>query len=82
MNIKDTKKNSEVLKKYNEVFDGIKYCNKKINDNDSEHNKDFMKYKFNTDDEIPLNKQLYFFTITVVIRNIFEKDGKYYPQYF
>ena len=41
-----------------------------------------MKIKFNSDDDIPLNKQLYFPTITVIIRNIFEKDGKYYPQWF
>ena len=39
-----------------------------------------MKIKFNTDDVIPLNKQLHFPTITVIIRNIFEKDGTYYPQ--
>ena len=41
-----------------------------------------MKIKFNSDDDIPLNKQFYFPTITVIIRNIFEKDGKYYPQWF
>ena len=39
-----------------------------------------MNIEFNTDDDIPLNKQLNFPTITVIIRNIFEKDGKYYPQ--
>ena len=82
LNINSTDRNSEVLKKYNEVFDGIKDCIKKINDSDSEYDKDFTKIKFNTDDDIPLNKQLYFFTITVIIRNIFEKDGKYYPQCF
>ena len=41
-----------------------------------------MKIKFNSDDGIPLNKQLYLPTITVIVRNIFEKDGKYYPQCF
>ena len=39
-----------------------------------------MKIKFNTDDDIPLNKELYFPTITVIIRCVFEKDGKYHPQ--
>ena len=38
-----------------------------------------MKIKFNTDDNIPLNKKLYFPTITIIIRNVFEKGGKYYP---
>ena len=48
----------------------------------TEYDKDFMKIKFNSDDNIPLNKQLNFSTITVIIRNIFEKDGKYYSQIF
>ena len=39
----------------------------------------YMKIKFNSDDDIPLNKQLKLPTITVIIRNIFEKDSKYYP---
>ena len=42
--------------------------------------KDYMRIKFNTDDNIPLNKVLNFLTITVIIRCVFEKDGKYYPQ--
>ena len=71
LNIDDT--SSEILKKYNEVFNGIKYHIKKINDNDSEYEKDYMKIKFNTGDDIPLNKVLYFPTITVIIRCIFEK---------
>ena len=47
-----------------------------------EYGKDYMKIIFNSDDDIPLNKVLNFPTITVMIRNIFEKDGKYYPQIF
>ena len=41
-----------------------------------------MKIKFNSDDDIPLNKVLNFPTITVIIRNIFEKYGKYYSKRF
>ena len=41
-----------------------------------------MKIKLNSYDYIPLNKQLHFPRITVIFRNIFEKDGKYYPQIF
>ena len=47
-----------------------------------EYNKDYMKIKFNSDDNIPLNKQLNFLSLTVIIRNTFEKDGKYYPHMF
>ena len=79
MSIASTNRNSEAIKKYSEVWDGIKDCIEKINDRElGEYEKDFMKIKFNSDDDIPLNKQLNFLTVTVFIRNIFEKDGKYY----
>ena len=41
-----------------------------------------MKIKFNTDDNIPLNKIIYFPTITLIIRSVTQKDGKHYPQIF
>ena len=41
-----------------------------------------MKIKFDSDDNLPLNKILKFGVLTFIIRNIFEKDGKYYPQIF
>ena len=83
MNIASTDKNSEVLKKYSEVWSGIKDCIEGINDSKlGEYDNDYMKIKFNSDDDIPLNKQLNFLRLAVIIRNIFEKDGKYYPQVF
>ena len=73
-----------MFRKYSEVWNGIKNGIRKINDSElGEYDKDYMKIIFNSDDDLfLLNKQLYFPTITVVIRNIFEKDGKYYPQIF
>ena len=47
-----------------------------------EYAKDCMKIKFDSDDNLPLNKILKFRVLTIIIRNIFEKDGKYYPQIF
>ena len=43
-----------------------------------------MKIKFNTDDNIPLNKTIYFPTITIIISSITQKDDKKddYPQLF
>ena len=41
-----------------------------------------MKIKFNTDGNIPLNKIIYFPTITIIIRSAIKKYGKYYPQLF
>ena len=41
-----------------------------------------MKIKFNTNDNILLNKIIYFPTITITIRSTTQKDGKCYPQLF
>ena len=41
-----------------------------------------MKIKFNSDDDIPLNKLLKFHMVTITIRSVFEQDGKLYPQVF
>ena len=41
-----------------------------------------MKIKFNSDDDLPLNKSLQFHLMTITIRCVFEEDGKLYPQIF
>ena len=41
-----------------------------------------MKIKFNSDDDVPLNKPLKFNAMTIIIRSAFEEDGKFYPQIF
>ena len=76
--------NGDIMQKYQEVFDGIKEIVKKINDYSQpiKYDGNYMKIKFNTDDNIPLNKNIYFPTITIIMRSITQKDGKYYPQLF
>ena len=44
--------------------------------------KNYMKVKFNSDDDLPLNKILKCHTIAIIIRFVFEEDGKLYPQVF
>ena len=39
-----------------------------------------MKIKFNSDDDLPLNKSLKFRLMTITIRSAFEENGKLYPQ--
>ena len=38
------------------------------------------KTKFDLDDDLPLNKQLKCPTMTIVVRSVFEEDGKFYLQ--
>ena len=41
-----------------------------------------MKIKFNSDDDLPLNKPLKSHNMTIIIRSVFEEDGKIYPQVY
>ena len=41
-----------------------------------------MKIKFNSDDDLPLKKQLKLNNMIITIRSVFEEDGKLYPQVF
>ena len=41
-----------------------------------------MKIKFNSDDNLPLNKMPKLHLLTAIVRSVFEEDGKYYPQVF
>ena len=73
--------NKELPKKYADVWNGIKnktntivvrVIMKKIT----------RELKFNSDDDLPLNKPLKFHKITMIIRSVFEEVGKLYPQVF
>ena len=59
----------------------VKYQVEGINDSKSgEYGKDYMKIKFSSDDDLPLNKRLKFMSLAILVRTVFEEDGKYYPQ--
>ena len=77
-----TDENKELLKKYNDVFNGIKDKIKEVNSNECDHEKDYMKIKFNSDDDLPLNKPLKFHLMTTTIRSVFKEDGKLYLHLF
>ena len=67
---------------YAEVWGGSKCKIKTINSGkENGYGKDYMKIKFNSDDDLPLNKLLKFHAMTIIIRSVFE-DGKLYPQLF
>ena len=72
----------ELLKKYKDVWNGLKNKIKEINVVKSDYEKDYMKIKFNSDDNLPLNKPLKLHAMTIIIRSVFEENGKLYPQVF
>ena len=47
---------------------------------ENNYEKDYIKIKFHSDDELPLNEQIKSHAMTIVVRSVFEEDGKLYPQ--
>ena len=78
-----TDENKKVLKKYREIQDGIKSEIETINGGKrGEYGKRFMKIKFNTDDNLPLNKPIKLHLLTIIVKCIFEEDGQCFPQLY
>ena len=77
-----TDENKELLKKYNDVFNGIMGKMKKVSNDECDYKKDYMKIKLNSDDDLPLKKPLKFHSMTITTRSIFEDDDKLHPQVF
>ena len=75
--------NKNVLAKFTKHWDEIEHLVETINEGKKgEYEKDFMKVKFNSDVNLPVNKLLKLHMLTVILRHVFEEDGKYYPQVF
>ena len=73
----------KVLEEYTNLWDKIKSHIQSTNlDKSGEYEKDWMRIKFNSDDGLPLNKILKLHMLTIIVRSVFEEEGKYYPQVF
>ena len=74
LNLEFTDNKKEVLKKYAELWNRIKNLIEKIDHKPGKNGKDYMKIKFNSDDNLPLDKPLKFQMLTKIVR--------YYPQIY
>ena len=83
-----TDKNKKALEKYTRLWDEIKYHIQTINAgksgecNSIEYEKNYTKIKFNLDDDLSLNKIPKLHNLTIIVRSVFEEDGKCHLQVF
>ena len=75
-----TNESKEKIKKYEELWIKIRKLIRSITKNLDDYNEKYMKIKFNSDDELPLNKTIEIPSITIVARVIFVENDKYYPK--
>ena len=53
-----------------------------MDEKEIKYGQDLLRIKVDTDDKFPLSKFGNFSTRTIMIRSVFEENGKYYPQIF
>ena len=79
----DLNENKKVSKKYEEVWEDVKKEIETINGGEKiEYEKDYMKIRLKSNDDLPLNKPIKLRVLTIIIRCVIREDGKFYPQLF
>ena len=69
-----------MLKNHTELWDEIKEQIELITgDKVTNYSKDFMKIRFNTNDDLPLNKIINIPVCVVITSSIFKEDNEYHP---
>ena len=77
-----TNQSKEKIKKYKKLWSKIGDWIRSITKNSDDYNKKHMKIKFNSDDELSLDKPIKIPSIAIVVGAVFHENDKYYPQEF
>ena len=72
----------DVYKKLVDILESIKNKITEKTWDALEYDKDYMKIKFESNNIFPTDKDVNIHIATIIIRAIFAKDDKYYPQLF
>ena len=68
----------EIIKKYEELWNKTRDLTRSITKNSDDYDKKYMKLKFISDDELPLNKTIKIPSMIILIRVVFHENNKYY----
>ena len=73
-----------IRKNYEDLWCKTRDLTRSINKNSNDYDEKYMKIKFNSDVELPLNKTIEIASMIIVIRAVFyeNKNKKYYPEVF
>ena len=75
-----TNVSKEIIKHYEELWNKIRDIIRLITRNSDHYGEKYMKIKFNSDQELPLNKTIETPSLIIVVRAVFHENNKYYPQ--
>ena len=73
---------ADVLRKFTNIWKSIRV---KIEENTCsivQYDKDYMKIKFEGNDNLPIDNIVNIHQVTIIIRNVFAQNSRFYPQLF
>ena len=53
-----------------------------MTENSDDYDEKYMKIKFNSDNELPLNKMIEILSMIIAVRAVFHENNKYYRKFF
>ena len=71
---------ADVLRKFVNIWKSVRA---KIEENTGgivQYDKDYMKIKFASNDNLPIDNIVNMHQVTIIIRSVFAQNGKFYPQ--
>ena len=75
-------KNKELLKNYTKFWDVVKHEIKIINGSkETNYRKDYIKFKFESNDELPLKEPLIFYEMHIFVGFVFREDDILYLEF-
>ena len=74
-----TNTSKEKIKKYEELCIKIRGLIRSITTNLNDTDEKYMKIKFDSDDNLPLNETIEMPVVTTVVRAVCHENNKYYP---
>ena len=71
---------ADVLRKLASIWESIRAKIKENGGGIVQYDKDYMKIKFESNDNLPMDNNMH--QVTIIIRNFFAQNDKFYPQLF
>ena len=82
MTLVPTNESKEIITKYEELLNKIRDLIRSITKKSDDYVENYMKIKFNSDDELSVNKTIEIHSMIITVRVVFHENNKYYPQFF
>ena len=72
---------ADILRKFANIWKSIRANIEENTDDIVQYDKDYMKIKFESNDNLPTDNIINMHQVTIIIRLVFQKGKKLYPQF-